>query len=505
MKRERFATIVPTIVVGILAVLLAIGPLAGCGTQAAQAPQATESASATGGSSDAAESPAAAGASTGSGYAGAWERRDGYTLRQVVAVSRHNLRAPQQKDMDELSKSTTHDWISWSSNGSELTVKGGVAETIMGEFFRKWLEDEGLIPQNYIPGDGEVRFYANPRQRTLATTQFFSSGMLPVANVDIEYHGDYDTRDPTFKPRFGYVSDGYVDAATEQIAALGGEAGVAGLDAGLQPSYDLIQEVLDYQGSPAFRDGETTALREGEVGYGIELDEEPEIKGSFKTANKLSDALTLQYYEADTLADASFGTELTPEQWRQIAAVKNAYGDLRFGSRLVGVDCARLLASEVAGELGRDGRHFTFLCGHDSNQSSLLHALGVRDYELPDTIETKTPIGGKILFEVWENAAGERLCNVRYVYATTEQVRNLDLLSLQDPPASYDLEFEGIERNSDGLYSLADVQKALADVQVAYDRLARDYPQREQDEKDQKEGQDGQANEEGQVELDQAA
>ena len=99
------------------------------------------------------------------------------------------------------------------------------------------------------------------------------------------------------------------------------------------------------------------------------------------------------------------------------------------------------------------------------------------DYELPDTIETKTPIGGKILFEVWENASGEKYCNVRYVYATSDQVRNLVLLSLDRAPASYDLNFAGRTRNADGLFALADVQKLLADTAAAYDQLAVTYPQ----------------------------
>ena len=210
MKERRGAALIASL----LAVLLALGPLVGCGAQQSGTATGDTAASETSEAKDASMQPAES-AGSGSAYADAWKPREGYTLKQVVAMSRHNLRAPQEKDMETLSQSTTHDWIAWSSNGSELTVKGGVAETIMGEFFRKWLEEEQLIPENYIPGEGEVRFYANPRQRTLATAQYFSSGMLPVANVKIEYHGDYDSRDPTFKPRFGYVSDGYVDAATK--------------------------------------------------------------------------------------------------------------------------------------------------------------------------------------------------------------------------------------------------------------------------------------------------
>ncbi len=465
------------LVVSLLTILLAIGSLVGCATQQAGSTSGGQAASAASETTSSANVQVAEPASTGSAYASAWKPRDGYTLKQVVAMSRHNLRAPQEKDMESLAASTPHSWTNWSSNGSELTVKGGVAETIMGEFFRKWLEGEKLIPENYIPAEGEVRFYANPRQRTLATAQFFSSGMLPVANAHIEYHGDYDSRDPTFKPRFGYVSDGYTDAATKEIATQGGNVSLADMDKDLQESYDLIEKVLDYQNSSAYKAGDAKDLKVGDASFEVKLDEEPAVSGSLKTANKLSDALTLQYYEAENLVDASFGTVLTYDQWKQIAAAKNAYGDRRYNSALVGVDCAHLLVKEIGDELGKDGRRFSFLCGHDSNQSSLLHALGVTDYELPDTIETKTPIGGKILFEVWENASGEKYCNVRYVYATSDQVRNLVLLSLDRAPASYDLNFAGLTRNADGLFALADVQKLLADTAAAYDQLAVTYPQ----------------------------
>ena len=506
MKQRRNVVLI----VGLLAMLLAFGPLVGCGAQATGSADANQSSAATSEQTDEqatettetteTEEKAAEATST---YASAWQPRDGYTLTQVVAMSRHNLRAPQEKDMETLTNSTPHEWVAWSSNGSELTVKGGVAETIMGEFFRKWLENEQLIPENYIPGEGEVRFYANPRQRTLATTQFFSSGMLPVANVDIEYHGAYDERDPVFKPRFDFVSDSYTEAATEQIAALGGDEGLAGIDADLRESYDLIEKVLDYQNSAAYKSGEATDLKAGDSTYEVITDEEPTLAGSLKNGNRLSDALSLQYFEADDLADAAFGMELTPDQWKQITAVKNAYGDRRYNSKLVSINCAHLLVSEIANELDREGCRFSFLCGHDSNQSSLLHALGVTDYELPDTIETKTPIGGKILFEVWQNAAGEKFCNIRYVYATTEQVRNLDLLSLDKTPASYDLEFEGLTRNADGLFALADVQQLLNDTIAAYDQLAVDYPGNAEGE--EVEAEETEEPETEEVELDQAA
>ncbi|MBQ9068687.1 MAG: hypothetical protein IJ131_06435, partial [Eggerthellaceae bacterium] len=100
-------------------------------------------------------------------------------------------------------------------------MRGGALETMTGEYVRKWLESEQLIPENYQPEEGKVRFYANSKQRTIATAQYFSSGMLPVANVDIETHVEYDTMDPVFTPATTFISDAYVDAALQQIGTLG--------------------------------------------------------------------------------------------------------------------------------------------------------------------------------------------------------------------------------------------------------------------------------------------
>jgi glucose-1-phosphatase len=41
----------------------------------------------------------------------------------------------------------------------------------MGQFLRKWVVSEGLMPENYRPEGEEVLFYANSRQRTFATAK----------------------------------------------------------------------------------------------------------------------------------------------------------------------------------------------------------------------------------------------------------------------------------------------------------------------------------------------
>ena len=111
---------------------------------------------------------------------------EGYTLEQVVVLSRHNIRSPMSGSGSVLTEITPHEWISWTSNPSELSLRGGALETMMGQYFRRWAEKERLFPENYQPDDSSVRIYANAKQRTIATAQFFATGLLPTAGLEVE-------------------------------------------------------------------------------------------------------------------------------------------------------------------------------------------------------------------------------------------------------------------------------------------------------------------------------
>ena len=57
------------------------------------------------------------------------------------------------------------------------------------------------------------------------------------------------------------------------------------------------------------------------------------------------------------------------------------------------------------------------------NLGSVLTALQVQDYNLPDSIEKKTPIGSKVVFARWRGKDGKQYISVDMVYQTTEQLR----------------------------------------------------------------------------------
>ena len=110
-----------------------------------------------------------------------------YQLKEVVVMSRHNIRSPLVSGGAAYMRVTPHEWFRWTSPGSQLSLRGGVLETEMGQFFRKWIVSAGLLPDNCRPVGSEVLFYANSRQRTFATAKYFSAGFLPFANVEIQH------------------------------------------------------------------------------------------------------------------------------------------------------------------------------------------------------------------------------------------------------------------------------------------------------------------------------
>ncbi|MCR5204422.1 MAG: histidine-type phosphatase [Lachnospiraceae bacterium] len=390
----------------------------------------------------------------------------GYTLKQVIVLSRHNIRSPLSTKGSDLETATPYEWYKWSSGASELSLRGGVLETEMGQYFKEWLESEGLIPENYHPEGSEVRFYSNSKQRTIATAKYFSAGFLPTANIDIEYHVEFDKMDPVFTPDFNFLNDEYIEAADAQAHQLFNDA-VANLD----DNYELLVDVIDMYDTDKYADYNF------ENGFNLSyaIGQEPKVSGSLKLATSISDALVLQYYEEADHVKAAFGNDLTLKQWEDISEIKTVYGDILFTVPLIATNVANPLVKEIYSEMNTEGRVFTFLCGHDSNIGSVLAALGVKDYELPDTIEKKAPIGCKIVFSKWENKKGKAYWSVDLVYQSVDQLQEQPLLDLKNEPVVYHLSFNGIKQNKDGLYKEKAIKKLFKNSMKEYDDLYLKY------------------------------
>ncbi|SUB94317.1 histidine-type phosphatase [Prevotella denticola] len=394
-----------------------------------------------------------------------------YKLKEVVILSRHNIRSPLSTNGSALSKMTPHEWTEWSSAASELTLRGGVLETEMGQFFRKWTVEEGLFKENYVPTVDEVNLYANSMQRCIATAQYFSSGFMPVAGLHVNHRYVPSKMDPVFFPRLTKSSEAFRTEAMKQINAMGGKDGLVGINKSLKDSYDIISKVLDMKQSEYYKKGEVKDFVDNDTRITLNLNQEPGMKGSLKNANSASDAFILQYYEEPDALKAAFGHKLSLEDWTKIARIKDVYGDVLFTAPIVAVNVAHPLLQYMYDELNADTRKFTFLCGHDSNIASVDAALGVEDYSLPNSIEKKTPIGSKLVFEKWVDAADKAYVAINLVYQSTGQLKQMSLLDLRHTPQIYALKLKGLTQNTDGLYTFEDVNNRFLRAIRAYDDI----------------------------------
>ena len=394
-----------------------------------------------------------------------------YKLKEVVILSRHNIRSPLSTNGSALSKMTPHEWTNWSSAASELTLRGGVLETEMGQFFRKWTIETGLFKDNYVPTIDEVNVYANSMQRCIATAQYFSGGFMPVANLRVNHRYVPSKMDPIFFPRLTKSTEAFRTEAMKQINAMGGKEGLVGINKSLKESYDLIAKVLDMKQSEYYKKGEIKDFVNNDTQITLELNQEPGMKGSLKNANSASDAFILQYYEEPDGMKAAFGHKLTTEDWTKIAKVKDVYGDVLFTAPIVAVNVAHPLLQYMYDELNDKDRKFTFLCGHDSNITSVDAALGVEEYSLPNSIEKKTPIGSKLVLEKWVDAAGKAYIAVNLVYQSTDQLKQMSLLDMQHTPQIFSLKLKGLNQNTDGLYTFEDVNARFLQAIRAYDDI----------------------------------
>ena len=383
---------------------------------------------------------------------------DGYTLEQMIVLSRHDIRSPFTLHGSVLDSLTPHRemWHEWSSAPGELTMKGGIAETLMGQYFRLWLEDEGFIPENWQPSRREAYFYANSLQRTVATARYFASGLAPAGSIPVKYLPG--KKDRTFLAIISADSETFRTEAARERAAIMSDSIMDSLD----KAYPVLESILDYENSDYYKEHGIHFAGDPVSFFDI-CGEEPRMRGMLRTALVTCDALVMQSYEDEDLCRAAFGHNLGDEGWSRISDIVSLYQDILFGAPIVSLNVSLGTMKEINRELGRRGRKFTFLCGHDSTLLGVLKALGAEPYVLEGALERNTPISGKLVIER-RSKDGKQFVRLRLVSPTWQQLRELPALNLQNPPASCELRLKGIETNEDGYYSLKDLQLRLSEA-----------------------------------------
>ncbi len=388
--------------------------------------------------------------------AGGWAAE----LRQVVIVSRHNLRAPLDTAVRALRESTTNTWFAWTSAPGELSRKGAALETAMGGWFRDWLVEEGLFERNVRLTSDQVRFFANNMQRTVATARCFAAGFMPEADVVVEHHPFGGPRDPRFSIGVPKADAALSNRVYRQVAEMMGGAG--GLDRQLAPAYELLGRVIDYPSSPrGSRPGAAPFASTGVSSFDfVRPPNSIGLHGPIGEAYPVADSLLLQLYEDATPA-ASFGYPLSWTGWCLIGDVKETYINMRYRTKAMSAALGARLLPELAEPLRRGGPRLTFVAGHDTTLAWVGAQLDVEHYELPGAVERRTPIGSKIVLGRWRCDDGLDRVSVDFVYQTAAHIRAGQFADRAHPPRVFRLRLKGLTPDAEGRYPLADVLPRL--------------------------------------------
>lgn len=371
---------------------------------------------------------------------------EGYQLQQVLIMSRHNLRAPLANNGSVLEQSTPNKWPEWDVPGGQLTTKGGVLEVYMGHYMREWLAEQGMVKSGECPAPETVYAYANSLQRTVATAQFFITGAFPGCDVPVHHQEKMGTMDPTFNP---VITDDSAAFREKAVQAMEKECSQMQLD----DSYKLLEQITNYKDSPACKEKQQCSLTEAKDAFSANYEQEPGVSGPLKVGNSLVDAFTLQYYEGFPMDQVAWGEIKSDQQWKVLSKLKNGYQDSLFTSPEVARNVAKPLVKYIDNALvtgQAKAPKITVLVGHDSNIASLLTALNFKPYQLHDQNE-RTPIGGKIVFQRWHDSKANRdLMKIEYVYQSSQQLRNADVLTLKAPAQRVTLELKDCPGDANG-------------------------------------------------------
>lgn len=221
----------------------------------------------------------------------------------------------------------------------------------------------------------------------------------------------------------------------------------------LDESYKLLEQITRYNTSPSCKEKQRCSLTDEKDMFSATYQKEPGVSGPLKVGNSLVDAFTLQYYEGFPMDQVAWGEIKTDQQWKVLSKLKNGYQDSLFTSADVARNVAAPLVNYIDKTLVTDrvnAPKITVLVGHDSNIASLLTALDFKPYQLHNQYE-RTPIGGKIVFQRWHDSRARRdLMKIEYVYQSSEQLRNADVLTLKSPPQRVTLELIGCPVDANG-------------------------------------------------------
>ncbi|XP_028031705.1 uncharacterized protein LOC114244178 [Bombyx mandarina] len=358
-------------------------------------------------------------------------------LEQVLIFSRHNLRVPLSKHIDEY---TNKIFPKWSQEPGMLTEKGALLEGHMSEYLTKWMRENQLLPGT-CPDKETVLIYANNKRRTIATAKAFVDAAFPDCNINVKHKKDFDIHDIIFNSAIHNTTEAYKQKVLEEIEEM-----LANCK--LTDAYEELDKIIDIKTSKICETQRFCDLVHDKNIVIYHVGEELELNGPLRIGNSIVDNFIMSYYEGRPLKEVAWGEVTSPEQWEVLTKIAVKDQQMRFNIPSAVKDTARPTIRYMRSIFTNENFKFALLVGHDTNFNILTNALGFNPFVLMEQYEP-FPVGGKIIFQKWKDVAGDYYLKVEYVYQSWNQIRDGVKINFKNPPLRETLELKecAIDKN----------------------------------------------------------
>ncbi len=380
----------------------------------------------------------------------------GNQLKMVVLLSRHGVRSPTSSQ-EQLNRYSALPWPQWPVAPGYLTQHGFDLIERFGSYDRAELAQDGLLAAKGCANAAAITIWADTDQRTVESGRALAKGLFPECAPEVHSLAD-GVKDPLFNPDTAggkaQTSDAAFAASTERASHLPTDAELLtemqhvllGCDRHVEcnPAHAPEVQLLDAPvGAPHGQGGSMTAQR-----------------GPLPLASNFAEDFLLEYAEGMPLHSVGWG-RLTEAQVRRFIQLRSTYFNLKYRTPArVTAHPSTLLwhiaktlqqgaeGRPVEGAIGKPGDKLVVLMGHDTNLASVAAQLGLH-WDL-DGRRDDTPPGMQMAFALWQTREGKVVVRLSMTTQTLRQMRRMQPLSLQAPPAHQALRIGNCPTTQDG-------------------------------------------------------
>lgn len=341
------------------------------------------------------------------------------TLERVVIVMRHGIRPPT-KAQPLPAGYARQPWPMWPVQPGWLTPHGEQAIVQLARF------DAGqyaaLLPAACPTGG--VRIVADTDERTMRTAQVYAAALSAACPMAVENAGEGQV-DPRFSP---FEVQPVLDPAAAVSAARASlpVGGLAELDTTNAVRLSLLDTVLGCCVAPACHDAGPCHLADQptaiDAGKG-----RVRITGGLAVAASLAQTLLLEYADGKPMADVGWG-RVSAAQITDLSSLHALEFALTARPTAIAAHGAGALLQDVSAILlAAGGPRYAVFVGHDANLAYIGGVLGVHWQAEGFAVDDPSP-GGALVFELWQDDAGQQTVRLRYRSQSLDGMRNLSAI-----------------------------------------------------------------------------